>query len=155
VSVNLRKVCPDERTAYYEGFIEDITEQKKAQLAIQQAHEAVARAEAHYRLMFNSVSDAVFVHKFGGDGLPSPFLEVNDNACRLLGHTREELLQMRVVDIIAPEERFNAPANAKRLLADGHLTWEGLLLATERRRIPVEVNARVFDMDGSPTVISS
>jgi PAS domain S-box-containing protein len=105
--------------------------------------------------MFNSVSDAVFVHKFGEDARPSGFLEVNDNACRLLGYTREELLQMRVVDIIAPEEHFNGPANAKRLLADGHATWEGRFAAEDGRRIPVEVNARVFTLDGSPTIISS
>ena len=133
----------------------DITEQKRNQEAAQQAKEAVARAERHYRLMFNSVSDAVFIHRFGEDGLPSPFLEVNDNACGLLGYAREELMQMRVVDIIAPEENFNAPANAKRLLADGHATWEGRLAAEDGRLIPVEVNARVFNLDGSPTIISS
>lgn len=155
-SVNSRVVRDVDGTALYnEGFVEDITERKHAEQAIQQANEAVVKAERHHRLLFNSVSDAVFVHKFGEDGLPRPFLEVNDNACRLLGHTREELLQMRAADIIAPEEHFNAPANAKRLLAAGHLTWEGLLLAADRRRIPVEVNARVFDLDGSPTIISS
>jgi PAS domain S-box-containing protein len=133
----------------------DVTEQQKAQLAIQQAHEAVARAERHYRLMFNSVSDAVFVHKIRENGLPSNCFDVNDNACSLLGYTREELLQMRVVDIIAPEEHFNGPANAKRFLADGQATWEGRLAAQDGRRIPVEVHARVFDLDGTPTVISS
>jgi PAS domain S-box-containing protein len=133
----------------------DITEQKRTQQATQQAKEAAARAERHYRLMFNSVSDAVFVHKFGEDGLPSHFLEVNDNACRLLGYTREELMQMRVTDIIAPEEHFNASTNAKRLLAEGHVNWEGRLAAVDSRRIPVEVSARIFDLGGSPTIISS
>jgi len=156
VSLNIRKVRgPDEQTVYYEGFIDDITGRKCAEATIQHANAVIAEAERHYRLMFNSVSDAVFVHKFGEDGLPSPFFEVNDNACRLLGYTREELLQMRVVDIIATEEQFNAPANAKRLLADGHRNWEGLLSLKDGRRIPVEVNARVFDLDGSPTIISS
>jgi PAS domain S-box-containing protein len=105
--------------------------------------------------MFNSVSDAVFVHKFAEDGRSNCFLEVNDNACRLLGYKPEELLQMRVVDIIATEEHFNAPANAKRLLADGHATWEGRFAAEDGRRIPVEVNARVFSLDSSQTIISS
>jgi PAS domain S-box-containing protein len=59
------------------------------------------------------------------------------------------------VDIIAPEEHFNAPANAKRLLADGHATWEGRFAAEDGRRIPVEVNARVFNLDSSQTIISS
>jgi len=31
VSINLRKVSPDEQTVYYEGFIEDITERKRVE----------------------------------------------------------------------------------------------------------------------------
>jgi PAS domain S-box-containing protein len=152
-------VLDDDRVVGIEGFLVDITAWKTAEeekrRTLQQANKSIAEAEAHYRLMFNSVSDAVFVHKFGEDGRPSCFLEVNDNACRLLGYTREKLLQMRVADIIAPEEHFNVSANAKRFLADGHATWEGRFAAQDCRRIPVEVNARVFNLDGSPTIISS
>ena len=152
-------VLDGDRVAGLEGFLVDITAWKTAEeekrRTLQRANEAVAKAEAHYRLMFNAVSDAVFVHKFGEDGVPSHFIEVNDNACRLLGYTREELLQMRVVDIIAPEEQFNVSHNAKRLLADGSVIWNGLLAAGDGRRIPVEVNARVFSLDSSQTIISS
>src|ERR1039457_7029817 len=152
-------VLDGDRVVGLEGFLVDITAWKTAEeekrRTLQRANEAVARAEAHYRLMFNAVSDAVFVHKFGEDGVPSHFIEVNDNACRLLGYTREELLQMRVADIIATEEHFNAPANAKRLLADGHAAWEGRLAAKDGRLIAVEVNAGVFISDGSPTIMSS
>jgi len=133
----------------------DITEQEKAGQAIQQANEAVATAERHYRLMFNSVSDALFVHKFGDDGLPSHFIEVNDNACRSLGYTREELLQMGPSGIDASEDQSEVPVRAQRIRAEGHLIWEGTHLAKDGRRIPVEVNTHLVDLDGSPTLISS
>jgi PAS domain S-box-containing protein len=133
----------------------DVTEQREAQKAIQQANEALSKAEAHHRLMFNSVSDAIFVHTLGEDGLPSHYLEVNDSACRLLGHTRRELLRMRVFDVIAPEERPNVAAKVERLMHDGYLIWEGPLVAKHGGRIPVEVNTHVFDVVGSPMFISS
>jgi PAS domain S-box-containing protein len=133
----------------------DVTEQKRAQRAIQQANEAVLKAERQYRLMFNSVSDAIFVHKFAEDGAPGHFIEVNDNACRYLGYTREELLQMEPSQIDSPEEHAEIPVRAKKILADGHLIWEGSHVAKDGRRIPVEVNTHLADLDGSPMIVSS
>jgi len=133
----------------------DVTDRRKAQQAIQQAHESVANAEAHYRLMFNNVSDAVFVHEFREDGLPSRYLEVNDSACRYSGYTREELVQMGPFDLDAPEEHSDVAIRSQRILTDGHLVWEGTHVAKDGRRIPVEVNTHLVNLDGLPTIISS
>ena len=151
------KLLTDERSGVrlVLGISRDITERKRAEAAIIKANEALAKAEAHYRRMFNSVSDAVFVHKLDGDGLPGQYLEVNDPACRLLGYTREELLQMRVFDLFAPEAHPNLRANVQELLADGCLLCEGPIVAKNGRRIPVEAITRVFELDGSPMFIAS
>ena len=133
----------------------DITEQKRTQEAIRRANETAAKAEAHYHLMFNSVSDAVFVHRLGADGLPDHYLEVNDSACRYLGYTREELLGMGPLETDAPEEHADIAVKARKLLADGCLIWEGWHVAKDGRRIPVEVNTHLVDLDGLPTIISS
>jgi PAS domain S-box-containing protein len=142
----------EERTA---ALRVEVQERKRAEEAVQQANESLARAERRYRLMFNSGSDALFVYKIGADGLPEQFLEVNDNACRYLGYTREELLRMRIFDIAAPENDPDAHAVTKRIVAEGQLVWEKTYIAKDGRRIPVEINAHVFDLDGSPAIISS
>ena len=41
----------------------------------------------------------------------------------------------------------------RSLLAEGHLIWEGIHVAKQGRRIPVEMNARICDLDGTPTMI--
>jgi two-component system, cell cycle sensor histidine kinase and response regulator CckA len=133
----------------------DITEKKEAERALQRANETVATAERHYRLMFNSVSDALLVHTFGEDGLPSHFLEVNDNACRLLGYTRDELVQMGLFDLDPPEDHPNARTRAERIFAERDLMWEGTFVRKDGRRIPVEVNTHLVDLGGSQTIISS
>ncbi|MGO9239906.1 MAG: PAS domain S-box protein [Bryobacteraceae bacterium] len=133
----------------------DITQRKRAEVALQRANESLVRAEAHYRLMFNSVSDAVFVHTFGEGGPPGHFVEVNDNACRYLGYTREELLQIGPHDITAPEERFKMKAIREILLAEGQDLFETTNIAKDGRRIPIEVNARLVHLDNSKAVISS
>jgi PAS domain S-box-containing protein len=152
-------VLDGDRVAGLEGFLVDITAWKTAEeekrRTLQRANEAVAKAEAHYRLMFNSVSDAVFIHEFGEDGLPSRYLEVNDSACRYLGYTREELLRMGPVDLDAPEEHPDVAVRAQTILANGHLMWEGTHVAKDGRRIPVEVNTHLVYLDGSPKILSS
>src|SRR5271157_1839024 len=56
-------------------------------------------SEKRYRILFNSTEDAIFVHEITPDGMLGSFLEVNDVACRRLGYTREEILQLSVEDI--------------------------------------------------------
>ncbi len=128
----------------------DIGERKRVDEALQQVSVALAKAEGHYRIIFNCGSDSVFVLKLGTDGLPGEFIEVNDNACRYLGYSREELLRMRVSDI---DEHPDIPATMRSLLVEGHLIWEGIHVAKHGRRIPVEMNARVGDLDGTPIII--
>jgi PAS domain S-box-containing protein len=54
--------------------------------------------KTRYRLFFNSLNNASFVHQPGPDGTPGPFLEANDAACRRYGYTRDELLRMTPAD---------------------------------------------------------
>lgn len=51
------------------------------------AREALRRSELNYRTIFDSVSDAIFLH----DIETGRILEVNEAACQLWGYSREEL----------------------------------------------------------------
>ncbi|SPE42973.1 PAS/PAC sensor hybrid histidine kinase (modular protein) [Candidatus Sulfopaludibacter sp. SbA3] len=148
-------VFDGDRVIAIEGFLIDRTACKRKEDSLRQASEAAARAERYYHLIFNKVSDALMVHKFGEDGLPGKFLDANDNACRQLGYSREELLQMGPLDIDAPEEFGEIAARAEKIHSAGQLIWEGTHVAKDGRRIPVEVNSHLVDLDGSQMIISS
>jgi PAS domain S-box-containing protein len=137
------------------SIVHDITERKRAEKALEQAKEEIVRAERHYRVIFNSVSDAVFVFTLGEDGLPGPFLEVNDSACRYLGYTREELLGMRFFDIVDPGLNEDLPGLLQILRANGQVLYEGNDRAKNGCRIPVEINTSLADLYGPRTLISS
>ena len=130
------------------GISKDITEQKRATEALARANESAARANEHFRLMFNSVSDALFV--FTEDGR---FAEVNDSACRYLGYTREELLQLRFTEIVDPKLKLDIPTLMEACLAKGQILYEGNDAAKDGRRIPVEVKTDLIYVNGAPRLI--
>ena len=142
----------EERTA---ALRIEVQERKRAEEAAKQANESLANAERHYRRIFNGVSDAVFVSTLREDGSPGRFIQANDQACRYLGYSRDELLQMGPHDLAAPEMRDRIKAIGERLLAEGQGLFETIYMAKNGKRIPVEVNAHIFDIEGTPALLSS
>jgi len=94
--------------------------------------------EARYQALMEQAPDAIFVADREGR-----FIEVNPAACALLGYTREELLAMRIVDVLSPEysERF---AEVREHLLQGEtIRGEQLMLRKDGSLVPIERNARI------------
>jgi PAS domain S-box-containing protein len=124
----------------------DITERKLA--------EAARRAsEERFRVLFDAVTDAVFVSELGNEGEPGRIIEVNDVACRRLGYSREELLRMTSRQIGAPDSGTNFAAVNTTLRAGQSSTFEEVHLTREGRRIPVEIHAQAFILQERPVVM--
>jgi PAS domain S-box-containing protein len=127
-------------------FIRDITERK-------QAEKSLREEEEKYRILFHGIVDAVYVHEVYPDK-PGKFLAVNETACRMLGYTEDEFLQMEVQDIDTPQQAKNISAIQEKLFRDRHALFETYHIAKDGRRIPVEINIRLFEVRGKSTVLS-
>ncbi|MBP1627072.1 MAG: multi-sensor hybrid histidine kinase [Holophagaceae bacterium] len=122
---------------------------------LDQRYAKLMGSEQRFRALFNGSGDAMYMREFTPDNPRSPFVEVNEAACRKLGYTREELLRMNPYDI-SPESsaesvdqvRADLLANGSAVLATTHRTKEG-------RAIPVEVSAHRFEIAGRTFVLSS
>lgn len=59
----------------------------------------VEENERKYRALFNNTSDAILVSLLTSDNRLGDIIEVNESACRMFGYSREELLNMRMLDL--------------------------------------------------------
>ncbi|NES21485.1 MAG: PAS domain S-box protein [Symploca sp. SIO3E6] len=112
----------------------DITERKQMETALRESEEK-------YRHLFEFANDSIFII----DASTHRFLNVNWNAARRLGYTRQELLQLSVdeIGLLISDERRHAIV--QELRTTGHITFECVYRCKDGIEIPVEISSRVIE----------
>jgi PAS domain S-box-containing protein len=113
------------------------------------AEQATLESERKYRMVFESANDAVFIETVDGS-----MLDVNNNACKLLGYTREELLGMKVPDLVPAEARAWLPRVTDAILRDRAFRTEAVNVHKSGREIPVEISGSTMELDGRTVVLA-
>jgi PAS domain S-box-containing protein len=111
-------------------------------------------SEERYRLLFNSGNDGIVVHPPILEGVPDHFLEVNEVMCSRLGYSREEMLSMSPADIDDPDDPLDMTVIRDKIRSDKQAIFEKVHVARDGTKIPVEINSRLFDLRGEPTIMS-
>jgi len=75
-------------------------------------------------------------------------LEANDRALSAYGYRREELLQLRVSQLRAPETRSSLEADIRKITEQGGLVFETLHQRKDGTTFPAEISARVVAAEG-------
>jgi PAS domain S-box-containing protein len=114
------------------GMTEDITESKEAKrelalinFALDHVREAAILADATARFRY-----------------------VNDEACRMLGYSREELLQLGIGDIDPDWSAKEWPGQLQALKTADFLKFKGRHRSKTGRTFPVEILANYFEFEG-------
>jgi PAS domain S-box-containing protein len=114
-----------------------------------QAEEALRKSESRYSTLFDSASDAIFIHN-----LKLRCLDVNRTACERLGYSREELLKMTVIDIVSPYYGRLVPERIKKLRQQGHILFETAHVRQDGTVIPIEASTRLVEYGGKPAILT-
>lgn len=70
------------------------------------------------------------------------YIEVNSSACQMLGYTREELLQLSIPEIVAPEFRDFAVECFERVVGGESITREVAVRTKSGENLPVEITGK-------------
>ena len=106
-------------------------------------------AEARYRGLFAGVADTILVADAA-----RRYVDANPAATELLGYDREELLGLRVEDVVTDAPEWTADEYA-RYQAEGSWRGELELRRKDGTSVPVEALATIVDLPGGPVYLSA
>lgn len=109
----------------------------------------------HLQLVWEGMSDGLFVHRMLSDGSPGPFELVNPAACRNLGYSSEELLAMSPLELDDPAvSTLYIGLVMERLREKGSVVFEAVQRHRNGERLPVEVSTSLVE-EGEVTYLVS
>jgi two-component system NtrC family sensor kinase len=126
----------------YFSFVTDITERKAAEAAL-------VTSERRARALFEGIEDIVFVHDLEGR-----ILDVNPAACRRLGYTRKELLQLKTSDLDDPEFASGFAERLLKQLDQRHAVFEGRHRNRAGTVIPVDISTSMIQFEDQVAVLA-
>lgn len=137
---------PDEKKITL-SVIKEITSRKISEIELRES-------EHKYKMLFNNANDAVFVTQLSEDKTYGDFIEVNDIACNRLGYSKEEFLNLSPSAIVSPKSIDDYNYYSHKLLENGHVIYEIIHKAKDKKLIPVEINSHLFLFKDKKTVLS-
>jgi PAS domain S-box-containing protein len=132
------------------GVIVSLTvmQQVEASMGERSKAESVAReSEKRYRELLENANDMIYVHDLEGN-----FISWNRKAEDLSGYKMSETKALRIMDLVAPEDRALAQEMlAKKLTGKGSAPYTLRLVSKEGKRHEVEVSSRLLHENGRAT----
>lgn len=129
-------------STYVLGIARDITEKKKAQ-------QDILLSQEKFKTIFNSANDCILIHDLEGN-----ILEVNDKACKRLGHSRGELLNAPLSEEDSPQYFKKISDMKNELYKKGGLIFESLSTLKNGNKVPVEISSKIINYNGFEAVLS-
>jgi len=116
----------------------DITARKKVAADL-------IESEAKFKDLFEANTDGITILRLNEEGLPSEIIDMNENAAKIVGYSKQEMLQIN-------PERFEIPPTPEKsgkrindIKQNGSITFETKLLHKDGREMDVEIKVLMIN----------
>ena len=103
------------------------------------AQQALDASERRYEMLIEQASDGIFVADPQGR-----FLDANPRGLEMLGFTREEILRLKITDLVPAEDLVSQPIRLDELRAGKSLITERRLKRRDGTLLQVEISAKLL-----------
>ncbi len=124
------------------SIVRDITDRKRAEAALQ-------KSEEKYRTIVENTNDAIYIHDLKGN-----IIDVNEQACSMLGYKREELVGANLQKIDTQEISKVMPEQIRSLLIKGASYFEGAQVKKDGTIIFVDIGSKVISQEGNGIIVA-
>lgn len=124
------------------AIVEDVTERKQQELLL-------ASSMRRFQTLFDSSTDGIFILDMKGN-----FIDLNRTAHERLGYSKEEMMATSVKALDPPEFAEKVPMRMKQIIENGSAVFESAHYRKDGSIMPVEINARLLDLQGEQIVLS-
>ena len=129
---------PSGKTLYYEGTVEDITEQIRAE-------EEILSSEMKYRMLMDQANDAIFI----GDPETGLLVDANRKAQKLIGRTLDEIVKMNQAELHPADQKEKYQKIFRQHIKDGKAILPDMMVVhKDGHQIPVEISANLVEIKG-------
>ncbi|MBU1648049.1 MAG: PAS domain S-box protein [Proteobacteria bacterium] len=99
--------------------------------------------------LLDAANDAILLHDLDGN-----IIEANEAAYRVRGYAKDEFLALNIKDLDAPEFAETFPDRSREMEEQGHCKFEAAHICRDGTRLPLDVNAKLIEVDGRRLVLS-
>jgi len=127
-----------------------LSEKKQHKIICNKYHKNIKQ---NYKILFNKINDAVFVHLLTPDLQPGKFIEVNEVAYKKLGYLKEELLKLSPFEINHPDDMKKNINAWKKFLKNDHIKFTTNLITKSGKKIPSEITLNLIKIKDKKYVL--
>jgi PAS domain S-box-containing protein len=137
---------------YYVGLVMTLAESGLRQLEYKNSQKELAKNQKYLNTIFDSVSDAIFIHDFHGR-----IIDVNYTAVSMFGYSKDELIHMTIKDIISEEfyTKLELLGVFDKAITNSPIILEGICKAKSNNTFWVEVCSRAIQLSEREEVIAT